>query len=337
VLLLVSGCSSPSSQPDSGSLDDLPPSLEGPTPGDGPRPGCSPTDPRSAPVEVGVQPDEADQAYAQAIGRAQKTLRVFAYLLGTGGILDGLKKQAGAGKDVRVIVDGGGSANQKYFDELKAAGAKVQWSDTKFTNMHAKTIVVDDSEALISTGNYALYYINRERNFTALVKDRADVANLISLFDADWNHQPASLPCTRLLVSPINSRQRLLDHIKSAQKSLIVHSMQFADNDVRDAVIARKKAGVEVRALLADPSWVDANTVGAGELKAAGVPVRWLKSPAVHTKDIVVDGKAAYLGSINLSYTSLAKNREVGLIFLDAQVQRLVSAFEKDWSAATAF
>ena len=55
-------------------------------------------------------------------------------------------------------------------------------------------------------------------------------------------------------------------------------------------------------------------------------------------KAIVVDGKAAYLGSENLSTTSLTKNREVGLVTDEATpVTTVAGTFEKDWAIATPF
>ncbi len=305
---------------------------------DGHKNGCAATDPRATPVVVGVQPDESEQAYVDIINKATKSLRVYCYLMGTGGILDGLKAKAGQGVSVKVIFDVGNDANKTYYTQLKNAGAQVLWSDTKFTHMHAKTIIADEATALISTGNYALSYIKKERNFTARLTEPEDVAKLVELFDNDWTRKGTDLTCTRLLISPINSRPRLLALIDSAKSTLVVHSMQFADTDVRKAVANRKKAGVDVRVLVADPAWVDTNNEAAAFLKAEGIPIRYLVAPAVHTKDIVVDGKTAYLGSINLSMTSISQNREVGLIFSDAsEVSKLTGAFEKDWATASSF
>jgi phosphatidylserine/phosphatidylglycerophosphate/cardiolipin synthase-like enzyme len=202
--------------------------------------------------------------------------------------------------------------------------------------MHAKLIVVDEAEAVISTGNYSVYQMRQERNFVAHDDDPQDIADLVALFDADWERSPPDLSCTRLLVSPVNARQRILALIRGASRSLLVESMQFADKDVRGAVAARKQAGVEVRVLLADPSWIDANQDAATFLAGQGIEARWLAH--LHVKAIVVDGLRAYTGSENLSYTSLSKNREVGLIFADhGAVQPMVDTFEKDWALATPF
>jgi phosphatidylserine/phosphatidylglycerophosphate/cardiolipin synthase-like enzyme len=287
-----------------------------------------------------VQPEAGDAPYAQVIASATRTVRVWGYLMGTGGVLDALRASAKAGVDVRVILDGETQrdVNEKYRVQLEEAGAKVQWSDPAFSYMHAKSIVADESRAVVSTGNYSQYFIAKERNYLAVDSDPEDVADLVALFDADWNHARPDLSCTRLLVSPVNAKGRILALVAGAQTSLDVESMQLADDDVRKAVLARAKQGVAVRVLLASPSWIDANQQAAAELGAAGVPVRWLSSPSVHAKAIVADGARAYIGSVNLSWTSMTKNREIGLVATDApSVAVVAGTIDADWKLAKPF
>ncbi|HUS28399.1 MAG TPA: phosphatidylserine/phosphatidylglycerophosphate/cardiolipin synthase family protein [Kofleriaceae bacterium] len=299
---------------------------------------CNATDPRAMPVEVAVTPDAGEQPYLDALTSAQHSIDVEIYLMGYGGILDTLVAKAHAGVKVRVILDQYKmDTNQKYFTQLAAAGAEVKWSSAEFTYQHSKVLVVDGTTAVISTGNYSKSYsIELERNHVATDRDPADLADLVALFEADWTGQPVQMPCTRMVISPINSRTRILDLINSATQTLTIESMQFADYKVREAVKARVQAGVDVRALIADAGFVSANAAAADYLKGLGVTVKWI--PHLHTKVIVADGARAYLGSENLSQTSLDKNREVGLIVTDAaSIAPLSTSFETDWTAGTAF
>ncbi len=303
-----------------------------------PQQACEPTSPRAQPTEVYALPEAGEAPFEELLSGAKSSIRVMVYLMGYGGILDALKAKAQAGVSVRVILDKGqADTNQKYFDQLTAAGATVLWSDPKFPYMHAKVIIVDGAHAMVSTGNFSKSYsIELERNFAARVSDPDDVADLTSLFEADWKRAAPELSCTRLLVSPVNARARLLALIDSAKSTLTVESMQLADSDVRAHLAARKAAGVEVRAILADASWISANADAAKFLKGLGVEPRSI--PHCHVKAIVVDGQRAYLGSENLSYTSLSKNREVGLIVTEpAAVKTMVDTFEKDWGVGVAF
>ena len=59
--------------------------------------------------------------------------------------------------------------------------------------------------------------------------------------------------------------------------------------------------------------------------------------PSTHTKGMVVDGKRAYVGSINFTTTSMLQNREVGLIFeKDSEVKKVQDAIVADFGAGTA-
>ena len=347
LFFLACGSAAPDADPSGGapleqpmSSEPPPASSAAPTPARPPvTPACAPLVPRTTPLEVSVLPDAGATPYVSVLSKATRTIRVMVYELGTGPIIDTLEAKARAGVKVQMILDlAQQSTNQKYMDRLKAAGANVIWSDPQFQYMHAKVLIVDEADSVVSTGNYAAFRMAMERNYAVRDSDPADVDVLVKLFDADFARKAPDLTCTRLLVSPINSKQRLLDFIASAKKELAVESMQMADSDVRAALIARKAAGVDVRVILADPSWISANTQAATSLTAAGIAVRYMTAPAVHVKAIVVDGKLAYAGSENLSWTSLTKNREVGVLITEpSNVTKIQSTFETDWPTATPF
>jgi phosphatidylserine/phosphatidylglycerophosphate/cardiolipin synthase-like enzyme len=302
-------------------------------------PVCDETAARSMPVKLFVMPDAGEQPFVDAIVKATKSVHVLIYELGSSNIFTAIKSQAQNGLDVRVILAiSEQSYDQSAYDQLTAAGAKVEWSDPKFTYMHAKTIVLDGREAIVSTGNFTSGQIKSERNYVVIDDDSADVATLSALFDADFARMTPDLSCTRMLVSPVNSKPRLLSLIKSATKSLAVESMEFQDSDIRAAVVARANAGVDVRVLIADPSFVAENSSAQTYLTQYGVSGKTLRTPTLHVKSIIVDGTRAYLGSENLSYTSLTANREVGLELIadhGEDVASMVATFEKDWAAGT--
>jgi cardiolipin synthase A/B len=320
--------------------DELPPDGKADSPDSELPDFCNATDPRAMPIDVAVTPEAGEAPYLAALDSAQQSIDLQVYLMGYGGILDRLKAKAAAGVSVRVILDRAKiSTNQKYFDMLVAAGAEVKWSDDRFVFQHSKFFIVDDEVAVISTGNFSKSYsIELERNHVATDRDPADLADLRAMFEADWAGTGATLamPCTRMLVAPINARERILALINGAQSTLEIESMQFGDPSVRAAVKSRALAGVAVRVLLADASWISANAYASEYLKGLGVPVRWI--PHMHTKVIVADGARAYLGSENLSTNSLDNNREVGLIVTDdSSIAPIATTFDSDFAAGTPF
>lgn len=300
-------------------------------------PACSPSVPRTTPLELAVLPDAGATPFVSVLQSAQKSIRVMVYQMGTGPIIDTLEAKAKAGVKVQIILDVAQTdTNAKYKARLEAAGAQVIWSSKKFTYMHAKMILVDEKAAVVSTGNYAAFRMGMERNYVVTNRDAADVDVLVKLFDADFADKEPDLSCTRLVVSPVNARPRIVEVIASAKKTLLVHSMQLGDDDIREAIAAAKARGVAVRVILADPNWIDANAEAGTFLKQNGIEGRWTKEPGVHVKAISVDGTIAFVGSENMSWTSLTKNREIGVVVQEAKnIATMDATFEKDWAIAT--
>ena len=72
-------------------------------------------------------------------------------------------------------------------------------------------------------------------------------------------------------------------------------------------------------------------------LKARGAQIKGLSSPDIHAKTVVAAGKRAYVGSINLSSTSMDKNREVGLVTETSSVLgRLKATIDADFAKGIA-
>ena len=301
-------------------------------------PACEPDSPRATPLQIWVLPEAGPAPFVQALSEARRSIKITIYQMGEGPILEMLERKARSGVRVQVIFDGAQSSfNHPAFDRLHEAGARVHWSSPEFYFTHAKTMILDDSVALIATANYDDAYTATNRDYIVRDADPDDVAVLKRLFEADWEERSPHIRCTRLLIAPINARTRLLDLIDSATRTLDIETTQLADDDVRRAVLERAESGVAVRVILADPSWIEANHDAAAFLERHGIPVKFLQNPGVHAKAIVVDDRRAYLGSVNLTYTSISKNREIGLITRERPVLDAMSkTFAGDWAKAVA-
>lgn len=300
---------------------------------------CSTEAPRSTAVVVHALPDAGTDPFVNEITKAKSSIRLMIYELTSGAILNALLARANAGVSVQIIFDEGEKAiNQSAFDALQKAGAEVKWSLSTYSYMHAKTFSVDDDTLVVTSANFVPAYFTRERNFVAVDHDADDVKSFISFFNADWNDTNARPTCTRLVVSPNNSRSRVVDFIKSATKSVLVESMQLSDTSVRKALADRAAAGVDVKVILADPRWITANKTAAKYLTDAGAAVRSMSSLDVHTKSIVVDDAKVYLGSENFTYVSFYQNREVGLVATEkANATLMADTFDHDWNGASPF
>jgi phosphatidylserine/phosphatidylglycerophosphate/cardiolipin synthase-like enzyme len=217
----------------------------------------------------------------------------------------------------------------------------VTWKNasTIYTFSHAKYMLIDHAQAVVMSMNFNVDAMNNERNYGFVDKDAEDIADIQAVFDQDWamaNGQtpaPPNLSCTRMIISPVNSTQRVLAFINGSKTTLEVEALYITDATVRNAIGGAKNRGVAVRVILESPSDQNSNADTATYFKNVGVPVKFVTNQFyLHAKLIVADG-VALVGSQNYSPTSLSKNREVaGLLFEPAASAPMKTQFEADWA-----
>lgn len=298
--------------------------------------GCTPVTPREVGLESFVGPTGLEQRMGALIDGARSTLDIQMYLWTVESLANKVVAAKNRGVEVRIILDPDEPGNNNVEPIFTSGGVTWKNSSTLYTFSHAKYMVIDRETAVIMSMNFNVDAMRRERNYGVLDRDPEDVTDLQAIFDQDWamaNGQTpmaADLACTRLVVSPNNSKARLLDLINGAQSTLDVELMYIAEDSIRMAIGAAKNRGVTVRAILEDPE-----DESIPYLQSLGIPVRIADTFYLHSKLIIAD-EVAFVGSENMSFTSLTKNREVGaLVFESVPFQTIKSQFETDWATET--
>lgn len=303
------------------------------------RTSCEATSVRAAPVEVVVTPDDGDARVVGLIVAATTSIDVTIYQLSSRRIVAALEDAARRGVAVRVLQEPDETI-AGIADELRAAGVQHRPSPDAFRLTHQKTMTFDHHLTFVFSGNFDRHGFAGGRNYGILDQDPDDVADFDELFTADWTGRAPSIACTRLVVSPVNARARVLDLIDAASATLDVETMYITDRAVEAAVVAAHDRHVAVRVLFNDPAHgIGDATPSARRLTARGIEVRRSGPMFVHAKLIVADGASAFVGSENFSPSSLDQNREAGLVVssADADVSRITAAFQSDWKAAAIF
>lgn len=299
---------------------------------------CGERDPREVAPEAFVGPEGLAARLVAFFDGATSSLRIAAYELDDPRLVSSIMAAHGRGVSVRVLVDEDREANIGPVSTLRGAGIDVRFAPATFEHYHPKLIIADEDRAVVMSANLNTYSMETERNHGVMLTDAFDVADLIEVFDHDYEARPgdaAAATCTRLVLSPHNARSRILRLIASAETQLRIQQLSLSDAEVRRAIGLRSMAGVETRVILADPAWITSNNEARAALVAMGVEVRILSAPENHAKLIVADDAAAFVGSENLSWTSLERNREVGVVVTaDSAVAPLGGAFEADWASA---
>jgi cardiolipin synthase len=265
--------------------------------------------------------------------------------------IDAFKERARAGVEVRLLLDGFGGMKLKkrYRDELTQAGVTVsRFRPPSLRNLvrfyrrsHRRAIVIDGKigftgGAAVSKkwkGNVTTEHEWRD-SMTRVTGPM--VAGIQSAFATNWVYCTGEVisgprffptiergpgPCALSVVSsPSDSLQpiRLLfwvSFINARRRLWIVNSYFIPDQRLRDAVVERARAGVDVRVLVPG-NHTDAVPVQAAgrsyyeELLAAGVRIFEYEPAMMHAKTAVIDGMWSIVGSANLDERSMELNEE---------------------------
>jgi cardiolipin synthase len=299
---------------------------------DVPQPGATPAPPVTG---IFIQPGDGRAPLLDEIRAARQSIDLEVYLLSDETILQSLEEAQRRGVAVRVILEehpfGGGGGQKEIFARLENAGIAVRWGSPVFRFSHIKMMVVDEAVTVIMNQNLTPSAFTANREFGVVTNQPDAVEAAAAIFDADWTRgaEPAPGP---LVVSPTNAREQLLALVRGARVSLDIYAEVLRDPEMLDALATAAERGISVR-IIVSPSADFATEVA--ELTTAGVEIRLSTSLYIHAKLIVADGQRAFIGSQNLSATSLDQNRELGIIVDDpVNLARLTRTFAVDFRAA---
>jgi len=282
-----------------------------------------------------VAPDDGERPVLDELHAARCTIDVSVYLLSDDTVIAALDTAADRGVRVRVMLEehpfGGGGTQDEVRAALEAHEIEVRWSGSGVRFSHAKFIVVDRQTALIMNQNLTVSAFTNNREFGVVTTNRASVTQAQQIFDRDWESDGGEHVDGPLIVSPANSRDRLLALIEGATESIDLYAEVIRDEQVVAALGAAAARGVEVR-LIVDVS-IDEDTQNvAARLYAQGVEIRLADFLCIHAKLMVIDGELAVVGSQNFTQTSLDQNREVAMVVTDPLlIERCLAVFERDW------
>jgi phosphatidylserine/phosphatidylglycerophosphate/cardiolipin synthase-like enzyme len=316
-------------------------------------------------------PEARDAFFLRALRGAKKVIRMQVYLLTHQGVIAELTAAKARGVDVQVMLEPQPfnqvklpnpfqpkgpdvPANQLAAMKLALGGVQVVWTSDAFNFTHAKVLTVDDAVTYVSTANFTRSGLGVDgkgaREYVVEDRNPADVAEFVKIYQADRAHAAYTPTNPHLVVSPVNARQRILGLVAAARREITIQVEVAGDPELDALLAAKRKAGVRVRALLADvgdkkkktpkdtkieKSNSGGNADTAKTWAAAGIEVKYQDSPHLHGKAVVVDGQWMYVGSVNLTTNSMDNNRELGLVVAQPDIVGPVRAtFEHDFAGA---
>lgn len=288
-----------------------------------------------------IEPHAGVAPIVNLINHAHHTLDVGVYYMTDRPILKAIRAARARGVDVRVIIEGKPYGMKpwqvkKEERDIQSTGAALHLAPYRFTShgsywafYHAKYIA-SGHQAEIGNPNFAWSDFHDARNYMYVTKNVDVVKAVNAVFNADWNNQHAPAWTHQVLVlSPGTSVHQITNAID--QKGPI----DIEDEEVGpyaptlDAIAAK---GHLARVIM--PSNLNSqDKQDAAFLMQHGVQVRLMpvKPIYLHAK-LIVGPEMAYIGSENLTETSLEKNRELGLMLNGSDIPKLQAQFNHDWS-----
>ena len=289
-----------------------------------------------------VLPDDSVQPVLELIHGARQSLRITMFALSDPRILRALIRAHSRGVKIRIMLNpsrrSGEIQNKGSRSVLRDAGIDVLDSNPAFDVTHEKSMVADDSVALIGSANWEPESFKKTRDYGIITRDAAEVREIVECFEADWSRRPFEPPkSSNLIWCPGMGRAQIAQFIDSAKQSLYVQNDRYQDAIIVEHLMRAKLRGVKVH-VMARPSHslrAEKLVEGVGDLRIlrdVGIGIRKVHGLRLHAKMLLADRSRAVVGSINLSPGSFDTRRELAIRVNDEDiVKRLSAVVREDW------
>ncbi|MFI3256597.1 MAG: phospholipase D-like domain-containing protein [Psittacicella sp.] len=288
-------------------------------------------------INLYISPYSSSTPIVNLINSSTKVLDINAYMITNTKIINAISKASKRGVKVYVILEEkpyfrSKSKRQAFVNKeissLKKAGATIISSPSKFRFDHAKYIC-NNFECEFGTPNYTYNSFNKNREYYIVTSTPETVQTLHKLFQADYNNSTFCNTNSNLIISP-GVTNDIIDLIKQPGKVYLEEEELGTDKSILSA-IASKGANAEL-IIPASEKYYAKKSISY--LTSYGVKIRYMPSSTYMHAKLIIGNNKGFLGSENLSYTSLNKNREVGTYITGNILEEAQNQFNKDWGIA---
>lgn len=218
--------------------------------------------------------------------------------------------------DVRVILEGNvyGSPyinveTQKFLEKNSIPNKYAD--NNKFNFTHAKFWLIDE-DYYISTGNWTRSFFNKNREFIYKWNDEITKNFLEKIFLADFEYQnfvqTSEIP-EHIVISPLNSREKIENFIKNSESEIIIYVQTVTDKNILKILSDLQKTDKKIFFCTADNEWNREAFVNNSHLDW-----KFAKNPYLHWKMMISDDKKIFIWSHNFTTNSIENNREIWII-----------------------
>jgi len=248
---------------------------------------------------------------------AKKAVYMEVYVFTYRPLADALVDVARRGVEVYVVLSARvyGGVPQQARDiaaYLEQNGVKVVWNND-FPNVHTKLYVIDNETVIIGNINPTRSGFHRNKGVMLVVRNTTLARQLATIILNDFHRRYPRYNFPGVLVSPVNSQEGL-EWILTQKGDLYIAMEQiYMDSGFVPYILQYPKYFAVVARTDADiKAVIDQDLVAK----------------------IIVVGPYLYVGSINIGYYSIQRNREVGLLIYNPQLADRLRALILQWYVA---
>ena len=269
-----------------------------------------------------VQPEDGIGPILRALGQAKKSIHIMIFRIDRSEVERALVDAAERGVSVQALVaftnSGGFKSLRRFEARLLEKGVTVTRTADDLLRYHGKMFIIDRKELHVLAFNFSHIDMELSRSFGVSTTDPKLVSEAMKLFECDTKRMPYKPGHNELVVSPVNAREQLTKFIEGAKKHLLIYDMKITDRAFVKLLNEKISQGVDVRII---------GRASGASLLFRELPMR------LHSRVILRDGTAAFIGSQSLRKLELEVRREIGIIFRDPKiVKRMTAVFDKDLS-----
>ena len=244
---------------------------------------------------------------------AKKAVYMEVYVFTYKPLADALASAAKRGVDVVVVLSarvyGGVPQSAKEIASyLEANGVKVKWN-SDFPNVHTKLYVIDNETVIIGNINPTASGFTKNKGVMLVIKNATLARQLATIVLNDYRGVYPRYNYPGVLVSPINSQDGLLWILSQPGVRYIAMEQIYVDSGLVPYIVNGPYYAVVAR------TDADINAAVDEDLVAK----------------IIVAGNYVYVGSINIGYYSIQRNREVGLLIENPGLAQRLKTLVMKW------
>lgn len=257
------------------------------------------------------------------INKAKIRIYIEVYMFTNKDIISSVLKAKKRWVDIKVILEKNPykipNINNKTYNVFIKNKIDVVWSNSKNYSLNHSKMILIDNKIILSTWNLTHSTFIKNKDLFLFINDEKLLTNLELIFINDFRWIKTWEYNSNLVLSPNYSRKKLETLILSARKEIKMYFPYIKDTNLEDLIIKKAKENIQIEIIVWKDFFNKYKEI-VNKLKNAWIKINYLKKYTLHSKAILVDNTFLFIWSINFSYYSLDKNREIWLILKNKRI-----------------